>query len=74
MQATSRQKNGKWIAQIGFRGKNYYLGSFSDFKDAVAARKRGEEMHDDFLERYYRELSDKQGNEGKQTKTVGKNE
>lgn len=47
------KKTGKWVAQITFKGKTYYLGSFTDQQDAIRARKRGEEMHDDFLEWYY---------------------
>lgn len=48
-------KSGKWRAQITFKGKTYYLGSYEKLEDAVKARKRGEEMHDDFLEWYYAE-------------------
>ena len=47
------KKNSKWIAQIGFKGKTHHLGSFSNIADAIAARKRGEEMIDDFLESFY---------------------
>ncbi len=43
----------KWIAQINFKGKAYYLGSYADIQDAVRARRQGEEMHDMFLEWYY---------------------
>ncbi len=46
------RRTGKWAAQITFKGKTYYLGSFADKQDAIRARMRGEEMHDDFLERY----------------------
>ena len=46
-------KNQKWAAQITFRNKTYYLGTYDKIEDAVKARKRGEEMHDDFLEWYY---------------------
>lgn len=46
-------KHGRWIAQIGFKGKTYYLGSYPDKQDAVEARRRGEEMHDDFIEWYH---------------------
>ncbi len=49
------EKRGKWIAQIGFKGKTYYLGAYSDKQDAVKARQRGEKLHDDFLEWYYSE-------------------
>lgn len=47
------KKSGKWIAKIGFKGKTYNLGIYSEFQDAVKARERGEEMHDEFLEWYY---------------------
>ena len=47
------KKTGKWTAQITFKKKTYYLGSYDKIEDAVKARKRGEEMHDDFLEWYY---------------------
>ncbi len=53
------RKNGKWIAQIGFKGKTYYLGSYSNYQDAVKARKQGETMHEEFLEWYYSEFSEK---------------
>ncbi len=45
--------NEKWTAQITFKSKRYYLGSYEHFDDAVKARQRGEEMHDAFLEWYY---------------------
>lgn len=48
-------RHDRWIAQIGFKGKTYYLGSYADKKDAVKARRRGEEMHDDFIQWYYSE-------------------
>ena len=48
-------RSGKWQAQITFKRKTYYLGSFDKLEDAVKARKRGEEMHDVFLEWYYTE-------------------
>lgn len=46
-------KSQKWRAQITFQNKTYYLGSYDKIEDAVKARKRGEEMHEDFLEWYY---------------------
>lgn len=52
-------KSGKWQAQITFKGKTYYLGAYEKLEDAVKARKRGEEMHDDFLEWYYTEYKKK---------------
>ena len=53
-------RTGKWSAQITFKGKTYYLGSFEELKDAVAARKQGEEMHNHFLEWYYTEKKEKE--------------
>ena len=55
------RRNGQWVAQITFKGKTYYLGSYADKKDAILARKRGEELHDEFLEWYYANHS-KNGN------------
>lgn len=48
------RKNGTWTAQITFKGKTYYLGTYPTILEAVEARKLGEEMYDDFLEWYYR--------------------
>ena len=47
------RRTGKWSAQITFKGKTYYLGSYNDIQAAVKARKRGEEMYDNFLNWYY---------------------
>jgi len=47
------KKNGRWRAQITFKGKTYYLGSYERIEDAVEARRRGEEMHEDFLTWYH---------------------
>lgn len=47
------KRNGKWVAQITFKRKTYYLGSYDKKEDAIKARQRGEEMHEDFLEWYY---------------------
>ena len=46
------KKTGCWIAQITFKGNTYYLGSYENIQDAVQARKRGEEMHNEFLDQY----------------------
>lgn len=43
----------KWTAQITFKGKTYYLGSYESIDDAIKARKQGEEMYANFLEWYY---------------------
>ena len=48
------KKNEKWAAQITFKGKTYYLGSFEKIEDAVKARKTAEErFFGAFLEWYY---------------------
>lgn len=47
------KRTGKYIARITFKKKTYFLGAFDRLQDAVAARKRGEELHDEFLENYY---------------------
>lgn len=44
---------GRWAAQITFKQKTYYLGSYDRIEDAVKAREKGEEMRDDFLDWYY---------------------
>lgn len=38
-----RKDRGKWVAQIVYKGKKYYLGSFLDKKDAIFSRKIAEE-------------------------------
>lgn len=48
------KRNSKWAAQITFKGKTYYLGSYDQLEEAVRARRRGEEMHNNFLEAYYK--------------------
>ncbi|MCD7778445.1 MAG: transcriptional regulator [Clostridiales bacterium] len=49
----NKRNCGKWCAQIGFRGKNYYLGSYDKIEEAIEARKRAEVMHDEFIDWYY---------------------
>ena len=39
-----KNKN-KWMAQIGYKGKNIYLGRYTNFEDAVNARKEAEEKY-----------------------------
>ena len=48
-----QKKDGRWIAYINFRKKRYWLGCFQDKEEAIHARTRGEEMHDDFLSWYH---------------------
>ena len=50
----SKHKDGKWVAQIGFKGKKIYLGVYADIQDAVKARKAAEErLFGTFLEWYH---------------------
>lgn len=43
----------KWVAQIEFQGKHYYLGRFSQKEDAIKAREEAEKkMFGNFLEWY----------------------
>jgi hypothetical protein len=54
----------KWIAQIGFKGKTYYLGSFSRIEDAAEARKKAENwIYGEFLDWYYETYPDKKQEE-----------
>lgn len=55
-------KSQKWTAQITFKGKTYYLGSYDKIEDAVKARKQGEEMYDHFLQWYYQAHPEKDKN------------
>ncbi len=58
------RKSGKWVAQITFKGKTYYLGSFAKIEDAVKARRLAEEqMYDGLLEWYYKEYLQKEKTE-----------
>lgn len=59
------RKDGRYRATIGFKGKRYDLGTYEKLEDALAARRRGEEMHEDFINWYYNEyLSIKTSTEG----------
>ncbi len=49
------KRTGHWIAQITFKHKTYYLGSYRTLEEAAAARQHGEKMHDNFLEWYYQQ-------------------
>ena len=51
VQATA---DGKWTARIVFKRKRYYLGTYSEYDDAVKARERAEEeLFGGFLADYY---------------------
>lgn len=47
------EKRNKYVAQIMFQKKRYYLGRYISLDDAAAARKTAEEnLHDKFIEWY----------------------
>ena len=46
------KKTGKWAAQIQFQGKKTYLGSFNTIEEAAKARKKAEEVFEEFLAKY----------------------
>jgi len=48
-----RTKTGTYVANINFKGKPYFLGTYRNFEDAVAVRKKAEEeMFGPFIEWY----------------------
>lgn len=48
----------KWVAQIHFKKKHYFLGRYDKKEDAIKARKEAEEkLHKKFLIRYKQEKS-----------------
>ena len=58
VQATA---DGKWTARIVFKRKRYYLGTYSEYDDAVKARERAEEeLFGGFLADYYARAGDSQ--------------
>lgn len=48
------KRRGKWVAQITFKGKTHYLGSYAEKQEAIKARKRGEE---EFFEPFLAEFT-----------------
>lgn len=62
------KKSGKWAAQITFKRKTYYLGSFAKIEDAVKVRKTAEErIYGEFLDWYYNTYLKEEKNEEKST-------
>lgn len=50
------KKRGKWLAQIGFKSKNIFLGYFDKKQDAINARKEAED-------KYFKPILDKYAHE-----------
>lgn len=49
-----KDKRGKYRVSIGFKGKRYHLGIYSDFNEAIQARMEAEEtLHEGFVNAYY---------------------
>ncbi len=49
----------KWIAQIEFKGKRYYLGRYDNLEDAIRAREKAEEkFFKPILEKYNKKTLD----------------
>ena len=46
------KRTGRWCAQITFKGKTKYLGSYETLQDARIARERGEEIFEEFLDEF----------------------
>lgn len=50
-----RMKNGHYRVYIGFKGKRYNLGTYSDYEEAVDIRLQAEkELHEQFVTSYYK--------------------
>lgn len=55
------KRNKKWVAQISFRGKTYYLGEFEKEEDAIECRQEAEDtIYGSFLQYYYSEIEGKE--------------
>ena len=61
-----RRENGRWRAAIGFQGKVYNLGTFSEMEDAIKARKEAEErLYQPLLKKYREKVMGNLEPEGK---------
>lgn len=61
------KRRNKWTAQIMFKGKTYYLGSYATLEEAAKARRRGEEMYDNFLDWFEKEYDPAETGKSKST-------
>ena len=57
------RRTGRWCAQITFKGRTKFLGSYETITEAKRARERGEEMFEDFLEAYENRQAELEANE-----------
>lgn len=56
-----RQKNGKYLVTIGFKGKKYYIATTKTLEDAIRERLNAEQMiHDGFVAAYYKWMQEMQ--------------
>ena len=66
-------RGSRWIASIGFKKKNYYLGIYSRLEDAVRARKEAEDrLYGEFLKWYYENHPNANNPEGAEELSQGK--
>ena len=56
------KKHGKWCAQITFKGKTYFLGAYEKKEDAIKARRDGEKIYEQFIDRWQDAASQKAKN------------
>ena len=60
------KRTGRWCAQITFKGKTKYLGSFETLQEARKAREHGEEIFEEFLEEFDSISDNPSGKNGKE--------
>ncbi len=41
-----KARRGRWVAELTYRGKRYYLGTYTAYDEAVRARQRAEELRE----------------------------
>jgi hypothetical protein len=49
----------RWRAMICFKGRRHYLGSYTNFEDAVKVRRQAEhDLHDEFLRKFAKSMKE----------------
>ena len=66
------KRTGRWCAQITFRGKTRYLGSYETLREARIARERGEEVFKDFLDDFDKTSGSSRGKTCEEIETAGR--